>query len=153
MAENIIKIELSAEDRKLLNEITTGLTVFSHLLAKLTALPAASVEIDTQALAVAEKATEQANITPEPEKAPETPTEAPQTPVNTEPTPEPVKAAPSVDLAQIQQKVVQLCASGEKKAAVRAVINEYGAKVSDLKDQPEKWDEVWAKLAKIEREG
>lgn len=151
MAENIIKIELSAEDRKLLNEITTGLTVFSHLLAKLTALPAPSVEIDIQALSVAEKATEQANTTPEPEKAPETPTEASQTPP-WEPS-EPVKAEPSVDLAQIQQKVVQLCASGEKKAAVRAVINEYGAKVSDLKDQPEKWDEVWAKLAKIEQEG
>lgn len=149
MANNIT-IELSAEDRQLLNEITTGLTVFSHLLAKLTAIPAIGVEVEAQELTVDEKATEQANNTPEPEQAPEAPAEAPQAPAATEPTPEPVKAEPSVDLAQIQQKVVQLCASGEKKAAVRAVINEYGAKVSDLKDVPEKWDEVWKKLCAIE---
>ena len=150
MAENIIKIELSAEDRQLLNNIVSGLTVFGELLAQLTMpRPTTGVEVVAQELTVDEKATEQANNIPEPEQAPE----APQAPAETEPTPEPVKAEPSVDLAQIQQKVVQLCASGEKKAAVRAVINEYGAKVSDLKDQPEKWDEVWAKLAKIEQEG
>lgn len=69
--------------------------------------------------------------------------------------PEPPQAEPSVDLAQIQQKVVQLCAigGGVKKAAVRGIINEYGAKVSDLKDKPEKWDEVWSKLCNLEQEG
>jgi hypothetical protein len=145
MANNVIKFELSDEDRKLLNEIVTGLTVFSHLLAKLTEIPD-GIEIEPQELAVDEKATEQANNTPEPVTAPEEPTED---------KPEPVKAEPSVDLAQIQQKVVQLCAldGGVHKAAVRGIINQYGVKVSDLKDQPEKWDEVWKKLCEIATEG
>lgn len=144
MADNIIKFEFSAEDRQLLNEIVSGLTVFSHLLIKLTTTPEKDVAKEPQELEADKQATEQANTTPEPVQAPEAPAEAPQ---------EPTKTEPSVDLAQIQQKVVQLCASGEKKAAVRAVINEYGAKVSDLKDQPEKWDEVWKKLCAIEQEG
>lgn len=68
---------------------------------------------------------------------------------------EPVAAAqsvePTVTLEQIQQKVVQLAAAGaEKKAKVRAIINKYGAKVSDLKGQPDKWDEVWAELTALE---
>jgi hypothetical protein len=155
MANNVIEIKLSDEDRKLLNEITTGLTVFSHLLAKLTEIPAQGIEIEPQELAVDEKATEQANNTPEPVTAPDEPTED--------------KAEPSVDLAQIQQKVVQLCAlSGapatltdeeraerakKMKADVREIITQYGTKVSDLKDQPEKWDEVWTKLCALEQEG
>lgn len=143
---NKIIIELCDEDRKLLNEITTGLTAFSHLLAKLTEIPAQGIEIEPQELTVDEEATEQANNTPEPVTAPEAPAEDKV---------EPVKAEPSVDLAQIQQKVVQLCAlaGGAKKAAVREVINQYGAKVSDLKDKPEKWDEVWTKLCALEQEG
>lgn len=144
---NKIIIELCDEDRKLLNEITTGLTVFSHLLAKLTETPAVGIEIEPQEVTVDEAATEQANNTPEPVTTPEEPTED---------EPAPWEAAePSVDLAQIQQKVVQLCAlaGGTKKAAVRDVINQYGARVSDLKDQPEKWDEVWTKLCALEQEG
>lgn len=61
------------------------------------------------------------------------------------------KVEPAVTLEQIQQKVVQLAASGaEKKAKVREVISTYGTKVSDLKDKPEKWDEVWEKLTALE---
>lgn len=139
---NRIIIELCEEDRKLLNKITTGLEVFSHLLAELTKIPAQGVEVIPQELAVDEAATEQANNTPEPVTAPEAPAEDET---------EPEKAEPSVDLAQIQQKVVQLCAAGgAKKAAVREVINQYGAKVSDLKDKPEEWDEVWKKLCALE---
>lgn len=146
MANNVIEFRLSDEDRKLLNEITTGLTVFSHLLAKLTEIPAEGIEIEPQELAVDEKATEQANNTPAPVATPEEPTEAKT---------EPKKAEPSVDLAQIQQRVVMLCAldGGVHKAAVRGIINQYGAKVSDLKDQPEKWDEVWSHLCEIATEG
>lgn len=146
MANNVIEIKLSDEDRKLLNEITTGLTAFSHLLAKLTEIPAQGIEIEPQELTVDEKATEQANNTPAPVTAPEAPAADKD---------EPKKAEPSVDLAQIQQKVVQLCAldGGVHKAAVREIINQYGAKVSDLKDQPEKWDEVWKKLCEIATEG
>lgn len=70
------------------------------------------------------------------------------------PTPEEPKAEPSVTLEEIQQKVVQLCAvGGGVKAKVRTIINEYGAKVSDLKDQPEKWDEVHKRLCALESEG
>lgn len=62
---------------------------------------------------------------------------------------------PTVTLEQIQQKVVQLAAGngGAKKAKVREIINAYGAKVSDLKEQPEKWNEVWDKLTALESEG
>jgi hypothetical protein len=69
-----------------------------------------------------------------------------------EPTPAPVEpepAKPSVTLEQIQQKVVKLAAAG-KKAEVREIVTTYGAKVSDLKDQPDKWDEVWGKLTALE---
>ena len=71
------------------------------------------------------------------------------------PAPEEPKAAePSVTLEEIQQKVVQLCAAGgDVKAKVRSIINEYGAKVSDLKDKPEKWDEVYSRLCALENEG
>lgn len=146
MANNVIEIKLNDEDRKLLNEITTGLTAFSHLLAKLTEIPAQGIEIEPQKLTVDEKATEQANNTPAPVTSPEAPAADKD---------EPKKAEPSVDLAQIQQKVVQLCAldGGVHKAAVRGIINQYGAKVSDLKDQPEKWDEVWSQLCEIATEG
>lgn len=151
MAYNVIEIKLSDEDRKLLNEITTGLTVFSHLLAKLTEIPAQGFEIEPQELTVDEKATEEANSIPETVTAPEALPWDTRIPAETEP----VKAEPSVDLAQIQQRVVMLCAldGGVHKAATRAVINQYGARVSDLKDQPEKWDEVWTKLCEIATEG
>lgn len=146
MANNVIKFELSDEDRRLLTEIVTGLTVFSHLLAKLTEIPAEGIEIEPQELTVDEKATEQANNTPAPVATPEE---------STADEAEPEKAEPSVDLAQIQQRVVMLCAldGGVHKAAVRGIINQYGVKVSDLKDQPEKWDEVWTKLCEIATEG
>lgn len=59
---------------------------------------------------------------------------------------------PTVTLAQIQQKVVQLAAGfgGSKKAAVRDIINAYAKKVSDLPE--DKWDEVWNKLTALESE-
>lgn len=61
---------------------------------------------------------------------------------------------PSITLDQIQQKVVQLAAGfgGSKKARVRAIISAYGTKVSDLKDQQEKWAEVWEQLINLEKE-
>ena len=61
---------------------------------------------------------------------------------------------PTVTLEQIQAKVMQLATAngGAYKAQARAVINEYGTKVSDLKDKPDKWDEVWKKLCAIDCE-
>lgn len=66
----------------------------------------------------------------------------------------PQEEKPTVTLEQIQQKVLTLAAAagGAKKAQVRAIISNYGTKVSDLKEQPEKWDEVWARLAALESE-
>lgn len=99
--------------------------------------------------------------TEEPAKgATETAQDATEAPTPTEDTPpweeNPTAAEnepdPTVTLEQIQQKVVQLCVAdaGKKKAQVREVINLYGTKVSDLKDQPEKWGEVWSKLTALE---
>lgn len=66
----------------------------------------------------------------------------------------PEKTAPKVTLEQIQHKVIQLCTAdgGTKKAKAREIINTYGAKVSDLKEQPDKWAEVWDKLTALEGE-
>lgn len=61
---------------------------------------------------------------------------------------------PAITLEQIQQKVVSICAAnGAKKADVKAIINKYGTKVSDLKDQQDKWPEVWKALIALESEG
>ena len=68
--------------------------------------------------------------------------------------PEPVKEPePTVTLAQIQQKVVQLAAGfeGKKKAAVREIVNAYAPKVSDLPE--DKWPEIWEKLIALENGG
>lgn len=61
---------------------------------------------------------------------------------------------PTVTLEQIQQKVMQLATAngGAIKGKVRDIISTYGSKVSDLKEQPDKWDEVWAKLTALESE-
>lgn len=98
----------------------------------------------------------------------ETPAEAPKTATEAteaEPLPtipeekeEPAEAkdssdAPPVTLEQIQQKVISIAAvNKDKKAKVREIINAYGSKVSDLKDKPDKWAEVWAQLAALESE-
>lgn len=147
---NTITIELSAEDRARLDKLTAAL----ELAGKGTTAP--------------EIKTEDKPTTPEPkakkskpEKAAETPTEAADEPTPTTDTPteekptETATATPTVTLEQIQQKVVQLAAGngGAKKAQVREIISAYGAKVSDLKEQPDKWGEVWAKLTALESEG
>jgi hypothetical protein len=150
---NIIEFNLSNEDRARLDKII-------HLLSGIQ-----SYYAETEARLFPERSgtTEAAEVnTPEAEKpaehpktaketAPEETSAAPDLPWETD---EPEKAEPSVDLAQIQQKVVQLCAlgGGVKKAAVRGVINQYGTKVSDLKDMPDKWAEIWDKLVKLEKE-
>ena len=61
---------------------------------------------------------------------------------------------PTVTLAQIQQKVVLLCAdtNGEKKAKARAIVTAYSPTVSGLSDFPDKWDEIWDKLTALEKE-
>lgn len=145
---NTITIELCAEDRARLDKIIEGL--------------ASTPRCDHCAKAVAETVAAVTQSVTEPQEAPK---EEPKTETNPaeeapqESTQEPEGSAPAeevkltVTLEQIQQKVVQLAAAGaDKKAKVREVISTYGTKVSDLKDQPEKWDEVWQKLTSIESE-
>lgn len=145
---NTITIELCAEDRARLDRLTAALE--ARASAPTTEAPA-----KTQP-----KAT--------PTEAPSKPTEQPEAPapqVTPTQTEEPKKeepaapweettAAPSVTLEQIQQKVMQLAtmAGGTKKPKAREIINAYGSKVSDLKEHPDKWDEVWEKLTALEQE-
>lgn len=159
---NTITIELCAEDRARLDKLTaalekaaSGAPVFLGVdLAKETE-GAQQLTNDPEALKPAEPTEAPKNAAGEAEASapPVTPAKE-ETPTAKEDAPtEPVK--PTVTLEQIQQKVVQLAAGngGAKKAQVRAIINAYGAKVSDLKDQPDKWDEVWDKLNALESEG
>lgn len=178
---NKITIELCTEDRERFDGLGVLLANLTDTLAKYLAQPTASTAEDQalqqQLAAAVEKAKK-----PKPTEGPKNATgeaeastlptahadeekgtaetdAAPWEPVENfnqhdkQPTPE--KAKPSVTLEQIQQKVVQLAAGngGAKKAKVREIINAYGAKVSDLKDQPDKWAEVWDKLTALESEG
>lgn len=158
---NKIVIEFEAEDRARLDRLTTVLERLTNNMPsyvnkgaepnKMADLKehADSVEVITEPEAPAEaptvpqdtpKETPQETDTPTVKSAPEAPTE---------------NTAPTVTLEQIQQKVIQLATAngGAKKAQVRAVISAYGAKVTDLKEQPNKWDEVWQKLTALESEG
>lgn len=143
---NTITIELCAEDRARLDKIIEGLekTPRCDKCAKTVA------EIVSGAPQAATEPQEPTKEEPEAEthpteEAPENEAQAPESDATAE------KVEPSVTLELIQQKVVQLAAAGaEKKAKVREIINTYGTKVSDLKEQPEKWDEVWEKLTALE---
>lgn len=146
---NTITIEFCAEDRARLDRILEALEKVAPrqlYVLDLDSAPAEGIEIEPQAL----ETTEPTNTQPEPEK----PTEASTEDDTTAPDPEPTTESkePAVTLEQIQQKVVQLAAAnnGEKKAAVREIIKAYGTKVSDLKDEPDKWGEVWEKLTALE---
>lgn len=127
---NNITIELCAEDRARLDSlIVLAARIANGQEPAPAEAPAALNEVQTRSA--------------EPVEAP-----APQ--------PEPVKdePEPAVTISQIQQKVVQLCAGfgGKKKPLVREIISSYGEKVSDLKEQPEVWDEVWNRLTMLEIE-
>ena len=63
--------------------------------------------------------------------------------------PEPVK--PTVTLEQIQKKATQIAAgSADKKAKLRAIVNQYAKKVTDLPESS--WPTVWDELCKLESE-
>lgn len=153
---NHITIELCAEDRARLDKI-------SELLDKLIPHPT-TVEMDPSPFLQRDLRIKEENETPaeavtEPQEAKEEQTQA-SVPPTEESVAEPVleaveaveEAKPSISLEQIQQKVIQLSANAYKKANVRSIIFSYGTKVSDLKDQPEKWEEVWEKLTALEKE-
>lgn len=152
---NRITIELCAEDRTRIDRLTDAIERAAVKPEQLAGQLALGLEIlQPNKVAeppknTAEEAEKPAPANTQPKKEEPTPAENPQQA-------EAVKAKeePTVTLEQIQQKVVQLAAgqNGAKKAKVRAVINAYGAKVSDLKDQPDKWTEVWDKLVELEKE-
>lgn len=140
---NNIIISLCQEDRARLDAIIEGL---KEVLSTKTATQ------DTP------KEEPQGNTHPKEEKPTEAEIEAPQPVQEEEVTADdhPVEDStpfpePTVTIEQIQQKVIQLAArGGDVKAKVREVINLYGTKVSDLKEYPDKWGEVWSKLTALE---
>ena len=142
---NYIMIELHPEDRERIDRL-------------IEAVERITPKCDACATSVAKFVAEEMNTPKEThaerpvEPAEATEVEAPATPQPEEETP--ATAEPAVTLEQIQQKVVQLAAGqgGAKKAKVREIISAYGSKVSDLKDQPDKWTEVWDKLTALEGE-
>ena len=158
---NKIVIEFEAEDRARLDRLTT---VLERLTNNMPSYVSKGAEPTEQADTI--EHADFVGIVTEPEAPAEAPTapqdapkEAPQETdaptVKSAPEAPTENTAPTVTLEQIQQKVIQLATAngGAKKAQVRAVISTYGAKVTDLKEQPNKWDEVWAKLTALESEG
>lgn len=159
MAENTITVRWSDDDRARLDKLTAALDKLAGVVPNCdscvqsalkmirdSGTPAAPTEASQELTGAPEEKPAEKNA-PE-QNEPAVAAEAPQEVA--EPAPEePEPAKPSVTLEQIQQKVVKLAAAG-KKAEVREIVTTYGAKVSDLKDQPDKWDEVWGKLAALE---
>lgn len=137
---NNITIELCAEDRARLDKIIAG-------LAGLTPSCDACVKqvLDIVQPAPAVKPQNEPQAAEEPAKTETLPKE--ETPAAAE------EDKPSITLAQVQQKVIQLSAAnkGAKKNAVREVVNAYAARVTDLPE--DKWLEVWDKLTALEQEG
>lgn len=163
---NTITIEFCAEDRARLDRLTAALerriAQVEDYVANYQAA-AESVQEETQPDPVQQKLAETLAKAETPAEAPKSATEAPEAsaPPVTQPeeeTPTEEKSAPAetvkptVTLAQIQQKVIQLAAGfgGSKKAAVREIINAHAKKVTDL--PKDKWAEVWDKLTALESE-
>ena len=155
---NTITIELCAEDRARLDRLAEAMEkracdscVTSALEIMKSQQPDPVQKALAETLAKAEKPAEATRTAPEA-------TEAEALPTVPEEKEEPAEAkdssdAPPVTLEQIQQKVISIAAvNKDKKAKVREIINAYGSKVSDLKDKPDKWAEVWAQLVALESE-
>lgn len=129
-----IEITLTETDQARLDHLTAAL---ERVAAAYEAVTTGSVLIDS------------------PAEAPSEPTAAPEPEAAKEPAPEPKKAtkasktppAATVTAEDLRAQVVRLCASG-KKDDVRAIVQQYGPKVSDIPE--DKLAEVSARLAKLE---
>lgn len=146
--------ELCAEDRARIDRLTAALEALNTPIVNIATAP---IEQDD----IQQKLAETLANTSDPAEAPKNATET--TEASTPPVAQPQEEKPTeesdaqqeepqkptVTLAQIQQKVVELCAAqgGAKKAEVRAAVNAYAKKVSDLPE--DKWIEVWNKLEAI----
>ena len=140
-----ITIELCAEDRARLDHINVNLT---ELILRITGNPAPDMGevLRKTAPEFAGKLAEQHPVTEpfqELPKAEPVPFEQPEPPKPETPKPE----TPQCKLADIQQKVVALSASG-KKAEVREIVKSYAEKVSAI--PADKFGEVMARLAGLE---
>lgn len=128
---NTITIELCAEDRKRLDVISDTLELIRLALAEGKALPPVESQ-DAPAPEVKEEELPGQMSIEEPAPVEEAPAE------------EPVK---TVELSDIQKKVVALSAAG-KKEAVRDIITKYATRVSAI--PAEHTAEVWEKLTALE---
>lgn len=156
---NTITIELCAEDRARLDRLAEALekracdscvTSAPEIMKSQQQDPVQKALAET--LAKAEKPAEATETAPEATEAETLPT----TPEKQEEPTEETGASdvPPLTLEQIQQKVITIAAaSNDKKAKAREIISAYGTKISDLKDKPDKWAEVWEKLVALESEG
>lgn len=145
---NKIIIELAAEDRKRLDDI----------LAALQNGPDCDKCVQTVAAAIDRQNEPQSEEKPQAKEEPEAPAFV-EVPPGLDAVPwedeVPVEAAePEVlttmsahNLAEVQRKVVELCAAGHK-TEVRAIVNGYASNVSGIPE--EKYDEVMEKLLKLE---
>ncbi len=155
-----IEIQFCKEDRERLDKIIEGLDALKRDCSG--CVKATSQAMHDMAQTLTAKTEDDAPESPTaPQDEPEAQTQELVNPVEETATSEategdtaPEEAEPTVTLEQIQQKVLQLAVfnGGVKKPQVREIISVYGAKVSDLKDQPEKWAEVWKKLTALESE-
>lgn len=139
---NNITIELSAEDRALLNRIAENLdkivkapgTIPMTLEVLDTATPKTEPKIEPQK---PEKVTEPTSAQPVEEKTTE-PEPAPQT--------EQEESAPEVTLDDVRQVVVHLAANG-KKAEARAIVTKYAKSVGEI--PADKIGEVFKELRAV----
>ena len=157
---NTILIQLCEEDRARLDRIIEGLDALKRDCSGcVKATSQARHDMAQTLTAKAEEALPETPTAPQDEPEAQTqelvnPTEETNTCEATEGDTPPWEEKPTVTLEQIQQKVLQLATvdGGAKKASVRTIISAYGSKVSDLKEQPDKWTEVWEKLTALESE-
>lgn len=145
---NEITIKLSGDDKALLiglfsavKDLTAAVQALNTYPATLeTAEPEQTLETPTEPPSAPTEPSEETtpgNNTPEPEKPVES---------RTEPSSE-----PQYTKADVQSRVVALCANPDHKKAVKRIITEYAPKVSEIPE--DKYPEVIAKLELLAMEG
>ena len=148
---NTITIELCAEDRARLDRLAEALekrACDSCVTSALEIMKSQQQDPVQKALAETLAKAEKPAAATEAETLPTTPEKQEEPKAESD-----ASDVPPVTLEQIQQKVITIAAtSNDKKAKAREIISAYGTKISDLKDKPDKWAEVWEKLVALERE-
>lgn len=144
---NVVTIELCAEDRARLDKIIEHLGALR--LPDCSACVAGVASYLEKAAAVLDSHPVATPFPTEPEVKWETDPDGLRDMLEKAINPEPAK--PSVTLEQIQKKATQIAAgSAEKKVKLRAIVNQYAAKVTDLPEAS--WPAVWDALCKLESE-